>query len=70
MHKTPLVKGEMNDHLHFVITGVYPGFTTLEWFNKLLPSLTVSEKPLLCIQEPGEILYVVCYYLYIIYMQR
>ncbi|XP_052781456.1 uncharacterized protein LOC128218004 isoform X2 [Mya arenaria] len=37
--------------------GVYPGFTQREWFDKLYPQLQDKDKPLECVQEAGEILY-------------
>ncbi|KAK3585952.1 hypothetical protein CHS0354_038494 [Potamilus streckersoni] len=37
--------------------GVYPGFTQIDWFKKVYPNLTDSERPLECIQEEGDILY-------------
>ncbi|KAL3852997.1 hypothetical protein ACJMK2_016590, partial [Sinanodonta woodiana] len=37
--------------------GVYPGFTQIDWFKKVYPNLTESERPLECIQEDGDILY-------------
>ncbi|CAG2218394.1 unnamed protein product [Mytilus edulis] len=37
--------------------GVYPGFTQIEWFEKVYPLLPESEKPIECVQKAGEILY-------------
>ncbi|XP_063437147.1 bifunctional arginine demethylase and lysyl-hydroxylase psr-1-like isoform X1 [Mytilus trossulus] len=37
--------------------GVYPGFTQIEWFEKVYPFLPESEKPIECVQKAGEILY-------------
>ncbi|XP_069142317.1 LOW QUALITY PROTEIN: uncharacterized protein [Argopecten irradians] len=37
--------------------GVYPGFTQGEWYKKLYPHLDEAHKPMECIQEAGEILY-------------
>lgn len=40
-------------------TGVYPGFTQIEWYNHLYPLLDDAHKPMECVQEAGEILYLV-----------
>lgn len=40
-------------------SGVYPGFTQLEWYNMIYPNLTPRQKPLECVQEAGEIIYLV-----------
>ncbi|XP_045165976.2 uncharacterized protein LOC123529639 isoform X2 [Mercenaria mercenaria] len=37
--------------------GVYPGYTQREWYENIYPSLSPYDKPLECIQNPGEILY-------------
>ncbi|XP_022287534.2 uncharacterized protein LOC111100176 isoform X2 [Crassostrea virginica] len=37
--------------------GVYPGFTQMEWYNKIYPSLSEADSPMECVQEAGEILY-------------
>lgn len=37
--------------------GVYPGFTQMEWYSKVYPSLTEDHAPMECVQEAGEILY-------------
>lgn len=37
--------------------GVYPGFTQIEWYNKIYPSLSEEDAPMECVQEAGEILY-------------
>ncbi|XP_077988437.1 uncharacterized protein LOC144442935 [Glandiceps talaboti] len=37
--------------------GVWPGFSSLDWFQHVYPRLEEKDKPLECIQEPGEILY-------------
>lgn len=37
--------------------GVYPGFSQIEWFDKVYPFLPESEKPQECVQKAGEILY-------------
>jgi hypothetical protein len=47
---------------HFLFLGVYPGFTQIEWFEKVYPLLAESEKPQECVQKAGEILYLVCIY--------
>ena len=39
--------------------GVYPGFTQMEWYNKIYPSLSEADSPMECVQEAGEILYLV-----------
>nr|XP_006812940.1 PREDICTED: uncharacterized protein LOC102807379 [Saccoglossus kowalevskii] len=36
--------------------GVWPGFSSLDWFNEVYPHLEGEEKPIECIQEAGEIL--------------
>lgn len=41
------------------LTGVYPGFTQMEWYSKVYPSLTEDNAPMECVQEAGEILYLV-----------
>lgn len=42
-----------------LITGVYPGFTQMEWYSKIYPSLNEDVAPMECVQEAGEILYLV-----------
>ncbi|XP_067684698.1 uncharacterized protein [Haliotis asinina] len=37
--------------------GVSPGYGQLDWYHNLYPNLTTKEKPMECIQEEGEILY-------------
>ncbi|XP_061178984.1 uncharacterized protein LOC133187578 [Saccostrea echinata] len=37
--------------------GVYPGFTQMEWYDKIYPSLSGDDLPMECVQEAGEILY-------------
>ncbi|KAH3876399.1 uncharacterized protein LOC127868474 isoform X3 [Dreissena polymorpha] len=37
--------------------GVYPGYTMREWIEHIYPTLTAVNRPIECIQEPGEILY-------------
>ncbi|XP_055882037.1 uncharacterized protein LOC106054114 isoform X2 [Biomphalaria glabrata] len=37
--------------------GVYHGFTLLDWFHHVYPELTEEEKPIECVQQGGEILY-------------
>lgn len=49
----------MKNLVALCFTGVYPGFTQREWFLKIYPFLTDADKPIECIQEPGEILYLV-----------
>lgn len=39
--------------------GVYPGYTQTEWMENVYPHLAEADKPLECIQEQGEILYLV-----------
>lgn len=40
-------------------SGVWPSFSQLDWINKVYPDLQPKDKPLECIQEEGEILYLV-----------
>ena len=35
---------------------MYGALTPLEWFGRVLPSLPRHERPLLCVQRPGELL--------------
>ncbi|XP_048739437.2 uncharacterized protein LOC125653829 isoform X2 [Ostrea edulis] len=37
--------------------GVYPGFTQIEWYEKIYPTLSGEDVPMECVQEAGEILY-------------
>ncbi|KAK3780758.1 hypothetical protein RRG08_001864 [Elysia crispata] len=37
--------------------GVYHGYTIVNWVKHVYPNLTDDEKPLECVQYPGEILY-------------
>ncbi|KAJ7331204.1 hypothetical protein OS493_019985 [Desmophyllum pertusum] len=37
--------------------GVWPSFSQLDWINKVYPNLPLKDKPLECVQEEGEILY-------------
>ncbi|KAJ8301623.1 hypothetical protein KUTeg_020610 [Tegillarca granosa] len=37
--------------------GVYPGYTQNEWFDQVYPHLNETTKPIECVQEAGEILY-------------
>ena len=41
------------------ISGVYPGFTQIEWYEKVYPYLSGSQLPMECVQKAGEILYLV-----------
>ena len=41
------------------ILGVWPSFSQLDWINKVYPNLPPEDKPLECVQEEGEILYLV-----------
>ena len=42
------------------LTGVYPSFTQQDWIKKVYPNLKQEDMPTLeCIQEAGEILYIV-----------
>jgi hypothetical protein len=38
---------------------VYPGFTQIEWYDKIYPTLSGEDIPMECVQEAGEILYLV-----------
>jgi len=38
--------------------GVWPGYSQVDWINQIYPNLSDEDKPIECIQEPGEILYV------------
>ena len=43
-----------------LVLGVFTGYTMLEWYNTIYPKLKANtDKPLECIQEAGEILYLV-----------
>lgn len=42
-----------------LFSGVWPSFSQLDWINKVYPDLQPKDKPLECIQEEGEILYLV-----------
>lgn len=46
------------------LSGVYPGYTQREWIEKIYPDLPEGDRPLECIQEAGEILYLVCFTLF------
>ena len=48
----------MNAH-NIVTSGVWPSFSQLDWINKIYPNLQPQDKPLECVQEEGEILYLV-----------
>ncbi|BFZ08063.1 hypothetical protein BsWGS_11102 [Bradybaena similaris] len=37
--------------------GVHHGFSLLEWVDHVYPNLTDVDKPMECVQQPGEILY-------------
>ncbi|CAG5132383.1 unnamed protein product [Candidula unifasciata] len=37
--------------------GVHHGFSVLEWVDHVYPNLTDVDKPIECVQQPGEILY-------------
>ncbi|XP_078342854.1 bifunctional arginine demethylase and lysyl-hydroxylase PSR-like [Oculina patagonica] len=37
--------------------GVWPSFSQLDWINKVYPNLPPEDKPMECVQEAGEILY-------------
>ncbi|XP_070559807.1 uncharacterized protein [Ptychodera flava] len=38
--------------------GVWPGYSSLDWFKNVYPLLDEDDKPLECVQEAGEILYI------------
>ena len=46
-------------HRDTIISGVWPSFSQLDWINKVYPNLRQEDKPLECVQEAGEILYLV-----------
>ncbi|XP_041347741.1 uncharacterized protein LOC121367556 isoform X2 [Gigantopelta aegis] len=37
--------------------GVYPGYSQLDWFSKVYPVLSETQKPVECVQQAGEIIY-------------
>ena len=49
--------------LIILVVGVYPSFTQQDWIKKVYPNLRPDDMPTHeCIQEAGEILYIVCKY--------
>lgn len=45
----------------FILEGVPAGYSQKDWIRKIYPTLSDDEKPLECIQEAGDILYLVSY---------
>ena len=45
---------------------MYPGYTQLEWYEKIYPQLSPDDKPLECIQKAGEILYLVKNFFFVV----
>ena len=45
--------------VHYFFLGVCPSFSQLDWINKVYPNPSPKDKPVECIQEEGEILYLV-----------
>lgn len=43
----------------FSLVGYFPAHSILQWYKGIYPHLKDQDKPLECIQKPGEILYLV-----------
>nr|KAG5708468.1 hypothetical protein BaRGS_026195 [Batillaria attramentaria] len=37
--------------------GVYNGLLIMEWYKRIYPNLTLQDRPLECIQQAGELIY-------------